>query len=245
VAIALSSNSQSATVWALGKDGHVRVREEMPQDEYGYHEVRIRYRPRWVDIGPAGGRAVQIGTGNELGFGSFFPWGNGCVLHPRGNVTCKYGFPVEWGSRRAWDHAYKHGCALLSDGAVSCWGYNLFGQAPRTLRLSAQPKELAVGLDHGCALLRNGRVACWGANPRGDMGPPLTPCEAKYLSTSGDAKGCSYTRCDSVPHLVPELRDVVHVRASGATTCAVLRNGTLVCWDTVPDWWDQCDLHPG
>jgi hypothetical protein len=231
LAVALSTNSWSASAWLLGADHRARVREELPQDEVGMRPVRRRWSARLIDLGPAS----QIGTGDDLEVVGFFPWGYGCILHVQGDVSCKYGFPLDWGTRRRWKQVYKHGCALLGDGRAACWGYNRFGQAPSVIGFPAPAKELAVGSDHGCALLRGGRVACWGANPEGLTGPPLTRCKA----------GCSYTYCDSIPHVVPDLRDVIRVRAGGTTTCAVQRDGGLVCWDLVLDRGDRCDVHPG
>jgi hypothetical protein len=237
LAVALSANSQSAAVWMLGEDQRIRVREERPQEEIsgGHIDVPRRWSLTFIDLGPPGGDARQIGTGDELDQAGFFPFGNGCVLHVRGNVTCKFGFPVDWGKQRRWRRAYKHGCALVGASRVACWGYNRFGQAPASIGLPAPAKEIAVGQDQGCALLVDGRVACWGANAGGEMGPPLTPCKA----------GCSYQYCDGLPHIVPGLRNISRLRAGGATTCAITRDGGLLCWDTAVDASDRCDFHPG
>ena len=229
--VALSANSDSAAVWFVGRDRRVRVREELPPDGYASH-VR-RWNSHLIELPSAGNQAVDVRTGDDVWEHGVFPRADECVLHVEGEVTCKY--PLEelndHGKQR-WRRAYKHGCALLEDGRVVCWGYNRFGQAPAMIQFPDRPIELAVGMDHACVLLQNGKVACWGPNPGGVMGPPLTPCQSN----------CGYAFCDSVPHLVPDLGDVVHVRTGGPATCAVTRGGRLVCWNTSPDRSPECDF---
>jgi hypothetical protein len=234
VQVALSSDARSAAVWLLGRDRRVRVREELPQQELqgSRNSIPRRWNPHFVELAHKGAAVRQLGTGGDLE-SHFFPRGNGCVLHVLGDVTCEFGFPEGWPKNHRWTTAYKHGCALRSDGPIVCWGYDRFGQAPEELRLPTPPTELAVGKDHDCALLGDGRVACWGANADGQFGPPLTPCKP----------GCSYRYCDALPHVVPDLGDVVHVRAGGATTCAVTRDGKVLCWDAIVDVWNECDVY--
>ena len=69
-----------------------------------------------------------------------------------------------------------HGCALKTNGAVVCWGWNDFGQvgkgsfdtasAPTTLTALAGDTVVSVvaGGIHSCAVLANGTAKCWGSN---------------------------------------------------------------------------------
>ena len=76
-----------------------------------------------------------------------------------------------------------HTCALLSTGAVTCWGSNAEGQLGQGHRgpLMAPPATpvdlgdatawtLAAGAHHTCALLSTGGARCWGANASGQLG---------------------------------------------------------------------------
>jgi len=78
-------------------------------------------------------------------------------------------------------HGQDHSCALSSSGAVSCWGYNEYGQVgdgtSGTNRLTpvgvaglgSGVAMIALGGYHSCALSSSGAVSCWGYNYFGQV----------------------------------------------------------------------------
>ena len=121
---------------------------------------------------------------------------------------------------------YYYTCALLSTGAVKCWGYNDNGQlgdgsaasvTPRTTpvdvsTLSSGVTAISTGSYHTCALLSTGAAKCWGKNTSGRLGDgsntaSLTPVSVSTLSTG-----------------------VIAIAAGEAHTCAVLNTGAVKCW---------------
>lgn len=115
-----------------------------------------------------------------------------------------------------------HTCALLTTGAVQCWGTNSAGQlgnggttgqtAPTTVSSLSGVTAITAGVDHTCALLSTGAVRCWGRNTDGRLGDGtmtnrLTPTPVLGL-TSG----------------------VTAISAGARHTCALLSSGDVRCW---------------
>src|SRR6478752_645246 len=124
-------------------------------------------------------------------------------------------------------------CALLSTGAVRCWGIGGSGglgygnttrigdnETPASagdLDIGAKVQALAVGGAHSCALLVDGNVRCWGAWNFGSLG---------YGNTDnvGD---------DETPAMAGDVDvggPVKQLAAGGDRTCALLTNGAVRCW---------------
>ncbi|MBO6938703.1 MAG: hypothetical protein JJ863_27290 [Deltaproteobacteria bacterium] len=89
----------------------------------------------------------------------------------------------------------EHGCLVVSDGRVGCWGDNSEGQlgrgaGPRSL--SAVPVSgletavrVAAGGAHGCARRLDGTVVCWGRNGDGQVGDGTTDERSMPVAVSG------------------------------------------------------------
>lgn len=118
---------------------------------------------------------------------------------------------------------FSHACALITSGAVKCWGANESGQlgdgtlisrsAPVGVKgLESGIVAIAAGKSHTCALSAIGAIKCWGANASGQLGDKSTIDRVAPVIVSGLSG------------------DVVSLDAGANHTCAVSAAGMLRCW---------------
>jgi alpha-tubulin suppressor-like RCC1 family protein len=170
-------------------------------------------------------------------------WRYNCALHGDGLLSCfgrnlgyqLGGIPAE-GTRRVLHEglnvvsastALAAGCAVSADGSVRCWGMNNEGALGAGHdEPFAQTPELVVELSdaltvdgtraHICALKRDGTAVCWGRNSDGQLGDQTqenSNSPVQVLARDGEP-----------------LRDLVGIKAGGAYSCAVTRDGQVLCW---------------
>ena len=122
--------------------------------------------------------------------------------------------------------ADEHGCALMLDGTVECWGNTVEGQlgsgslsgsfTPVKVKGLTNVTQLAVKATHSCAVLTNGELWCWGINEDGELGTGTT------------------SEAEATP--VKSLLDQVKmVSISEYATCALRVDGTVWCWGGAAD----------
>src|SRR5205823_4108899 len=125
-----------------------------------------------------------------------------------------------------------HTCALLTSGAVSCWGLNSTGQlgngsqtnssAPVAVQgLPTTIVQVAAGMQHTCAVTTLNTALCWGAEADGDLGDGHLGTTSKlpvpvFGFMSSPAGGSTV--------------GVVQIAAGAHHTCAVLQWGGVDCW---------------
>jgi alpha-tubulin suppressor-like RCC1 family protein len=117
-------------------------------------------------------------------------------------------------------------CAVLTTGAVKCWGKNSYGElgttslpqdgsiyySPWNTDISSGALSVAAGDDHMCALMTGGGVKCWGRNHYGQTG--------RGTMTAGE----------SAPADVALPAPAVELALNNDTSCARLTNGEVYCW---------------
>jgi alpha-tubulin suppressor-like RCC1 family protein len=126
---------------------------------------------------------------------------------------------------RAIAAGFSHNCVVRASGAVSCWGYNIWGQVGdggSTSRLTpfttsvANAVAVAAGDLHSCALTVGGGARCWGINDSGQLGD-----------------GTTITR--RTPVTVAGLTNAVALAGGLRHTCALLADGSVRCWGSNGD----------
>ena len=126
-----------------------------------------------------------------------------------------------------------HTCALLSTGAVRCWGRNDHGQlgdgtagddspVPVPVVGISTAARLALGTSHSCALLLDGTAKCWGKGSDGQLGDGASASSAiPVLATPPTSSTTSGTTTITYADLT----------AGGDRTCALLHpTGDVACW---------------
>lgn len=167
--------------------------------------------------------------------GSALCWGSNSNGQVGDGTTTNRNAPVPVVDRRLRDitgvvqvaSGSRHSCALLSSGAVRCWGSNSVGQlgdGTTTERSFADgvsgittAAAIAAGDSHTCAALRNGTVVCWGGNLRGQIGDGTTTNRPTPVAVMGLTN-------------VAEISAGPDSGLGGGHTCVRRTDGGVWCW---------------
>jgi len=133
-----------------------------------------------------------------------------------------------------------HTCALLTTGAVRCWGRGLFGRlgyantnnigddelpsSAGDIKLGEAATKIYSGTDFNCALLKSGSLRCWGNNANGQLG---------YANTTriGDDEHPS----SAGPVNLGGQADTLAAGGQSQHTCALRTTRNLLCWGHLGD----------
>jgi len=257
-AVAISAGGQQSC--ALLDDGRLKCWGEAPG--YGDSGLRGDEPGEMGDALPA----IDLGTGRhamaiDVGFqdicalldnGSVKCWGSVVGLgdsNDRGDEPGEMGdaLPaIDLGTGRtalAVAAGELHACALLDDGSVKCWGWNLNGQlgvgtapldtvgdepgemgdalAPVDLGAGHTAIAIAAAGQQSCAILDDRSVRCWGYSYAGQLGLGDNRSRGDQPGEMGDALpavdlGAGHT--------------AVALSLADFHSCAVLENRQVKCW---------------
>ena len=131
-----------------------------------------------------------------------------------------------------------HSCALLSYGAIICWGDNFYGQINRA---EGSFTAVTAGRFHTCGIRTDGTVLCWGSNNDSQdeyVGQADAP-EGTFTAVSAGNEHTCGLRTDGTAECwgnnqhgqstAPEGAFTA-VDAGSSHTCGVRTDGTVECW---------------
>lgn len=142
-----------------------------------------------------------------------------------------------------------HGCALLDDHSVVCWGGDTNGQlgtgnpmvttstAPHLIDLGTGVRALEISSQgyFACALLEDHRVKCWGSNGNSasdvsGIGGNLGTGDARARGNNPGEMGDNLARIDfGTNPATTQPWQVKHVYTGSIRTCVILENDQVKC----------------
>jgi len=116
-----------------------------------------------------------------------------------------------------------HSCSILTDGSAACWGQGSSGQlgngattdsnVPVGVNLPPQVTSISLGVKFTCATLPSGSAKCWGYGLYGQLG-----------------NSDWFTSLTPVNVDLPPGMETLEVSAGEYHTCALIEDGTAMCW---------------
>jgi alpha-tubulin suppressor-like RCC1 family protein len=148
-----------------------------------------------------------------------------------------------------------HGCGLLNNGNVGCWGNNGLGQlgsnlfarssaanivsvsgVPITVSVSGvpitplpitQPTALTAGGWHTCAIMQaDGSIGCWGDNAYGQLGDGTLTKSSTPVMVNGIVNGTTTYLNNATFSYLPIISTTTAVAAGSVRSCAIISQKT-------------------
>ena len=203
--------------------------------------------------GTASHTAILLSTGHILNAGSNYYYALG--------RTWDTGWHPEWGTVDVSNvvdmcQTY-HGCAVMEDGTVKCWGHNNYGQVGDSSTTNRQNpedvsienvKNISCSDQHTCALLHDGTMKCWGygylyclgqSDTSNKQNPQVVPNVANVIQIHASYGKTYILLADGAVHKLSQsgstatgIVDAVVIGGADYGVCAILRNNTIQCFET-------------
>lgn len=223
----------------------------MPRQEengrVGYRETAqaIKLLRGARDLAFGGGSIYAVtAEGKTIGWGSptFNALGNGDTSSFDRPVT-----EIAIAGARALAAGRDHGCALLQDQTVTCWGYVKHQQKPKAIEGVKGATAIAAGGDQTCATVE-GKLRCWGPDQEPHEVEGLTDVKAVSIRSHACAvDGAGTVHCWGTndrgelgdgkaptprehPRPVAGIEGAIAVAAGDHHSCAVTSAGKVWCW---------------
>ena len=221
---------------ALLANGDVKCWGDNQRGQLGDGTLLQREVPVTVQGLGAGVTGLALGDVHScavFGSGSVMCWGDNSVAQVGNGTTSPTPVttPVSVGSLTSAQSITSfdaHTCALLSGGAIKCWGLNNASQlgdgtavtAPTPVSVLNAPggtavtgyQAVAAGYRHTCAINGGGGAECWGGNVAGAIGDDDVVTRTTPVAVLGLTGG------------------VQGIDAGYNLSCAKLSGGVIKCW---------------
>lgn len=209
--------SETVACWGNGDNGQLGIGGGMNK----YFPTELGDIPSAKSIARGGAHTLAV-----LNSGAAMSWGlNSSGQLGLGHLETPQQQPVSISSLNGVQSitaGNQHSCALMTDGKVQCWGYQLGmgggpdgngSPTPQLLVLTEDPKDIVIAIEagnaHTCALMAGQTVICWGANALGQLG----------VDNGGPE-----------PAGVTGITDAIALAAGDNHSCVVLSDGQVMCW---------------
>ncbi len=117
-------------------------------------------------------------------------------------------------------------CVVRADASVWCWGAgdcaSPVNNLPHAIAGISDVIDVGTTGMQTCALRRDGTVWCWGSNFNDTLGRP--------------GASMDYSACFADPEQVPDLADVTQIAIDETHSCALRKDGKVLCWGGI---WNQ------
>ena len=126
----------------------------------------------------------------------------------------------------------KHSCGLRTDGTITCWGNNRWGNTDAPDGTYA---AIATSTAHSCALRTDGTIDCWGSNSHGKSDAPdgaYTAVSVGLTHSCGLRTDRTITCWGRNTHGQADAPDGAYaaVTLSFFHSCGLRTEGTIACW---------------
>ena len=137
---------------------------------------------------------------------------------------------------------WSHACALRTDGTITCWGENNYGQ---TNSPNGQFTAISSGTIHNCALRSDNTITCWGRQtdaPEGQFNSISAGHDHTCALRSDNTVTCWG---DNTQHQTdaPEGQFNSKISAGKFHNCALRSDNTVACWGA--NWTGQNNAPDG
>ena len=138
-----------------------------------------------------------------------------------------------------------HGCAILTDDTITCWGDYRDG---KTDPPAGTYKTLAAGSSHNCAIATDNTITCWGRDRSGETDAP--PGTYKTVATGSD-HNCAIATDNTITcwgddddgKTDPPAGTYKALAAGDDHSCAIATDNTITCWGN--NWAGRADAPSG